>query len=508
MAGVVYPSVLLVAQWEKQKGVLDKPTGIGDALKAMKKAFDGFDADLLDVAKLSAVDELEARAEALKGSGRKSVKAVADQAATLGTLARKWEGEFKKLPAVAKTAAPAAAAVGKAAAELAADLTKAVDAALADVEARRGKAASSAAKAGAKSAEAPAEQKLVRAKVLEALRMVRANAPGAPPVQFMICTAQKGCAVYMSKAVSASHKTLLQALLPGDTGFKFYTGTCIWEAKTHTFVGDNVPSGLGKRLQVALLDLTGARIKVRVRRSDGEVEEVGGDANLDELESEAGESEESTGETAADPMKALQARAAQVAAALAKAAEAGQPLAAPLKQKLAQALASAKGADGVAAAAKAVETIAKALATLPPVKPATSASAEQAWAKARDAWRNSIEAVDGQIASVREKMLASGNADLKRIADRGLPALTDNHKTPVMRALFEIDGSSGDAKRAAVERALASVAAFRRHVQSDPMIQVLDANSKAAFGVELTIRSLIGSGLGTLDGALQQLAAA
>lgn len=375
-----------------------------------------------------------------------------------------------------------------------------------------------------KSSPSP-QEKQVRAKVIAALRALRGASPDAAPIKFLICVAQKGCAVYMDKTVGPSHRPLLQALLPGDTGFKFFTGDCIWEKNTHTFVGENMPAGLAKRLQAAIFDLTGARLKVRLRRDTGEVEEMEGETDLDETEGE--ERGKQVREASGDAFEALQARAAQVAATLAKAAAAGYPHAEAMKQKLKQALISAKDTASIAESARTVEAIAKALdaarSTASAGKPgatATSgaaasagkagapAAAEQAWKKARDAWRASIETADGQIEAVRGKMMATGDAEFKRIADIGLPALTGNHKTPVMRALLEIEDSIGDARRKAAEKALASVAAFRKHLETDPMVRVLDTHSKAAFGVELTIRRVVGAGLESLDGALRKMTAA
>jgi hypothetical protein len=517
MALPVYPAALLAAQWDKVKGVQEKPSGIGDALKALKKAYDGFDGDALDSARLAGAAELAARRDALQGAGRKSLKEISDKAAALAVLVKKWEPEYKKLP-TGKTSAPAAAEAGKAAGELVASLSKALDAALADVTARHAKASAAKPAAPGDKAEPGPEFKQVRSRVLDGLRVVRANVPGAPPIEFMVCLGKTGCAVYMGKTVSASHKTLLQALLPGESGFKYHVGRCVWEEKCHTFVGDDVPGGLSKRLQAALLKLTGARLRVRVRRTSGEVEAAEGDADAvlpeeGDVPAAAAPAAAAPAAAAPDPAKALQARAAEVTAALAAAIKAGHPLAAQLKTKLAEALTGARSPDGAAAALRSVEAIARALtmpaaaAAAPRPAAAPAPALDAAWKRARDAWRSAIETVDGQINAVRGKMLASGNDDLKKIADRGLPALTDNHKTPVMRSLVEIDASQGDARRAAAARGRTAVQAFAQHIRGSAMARVLDANSKAAFGVELTIVALVGNALDGLDEALGQLAA-
>jgi len=80
----------------------------------------------------------------------------------------------------------------------------------------------------------------------------------------------------------------------------------------------------------------------------------------------------------------------------------------------------------------------------PPVAPVRSASPPQSgaaetvafddrgfqenWSVAKQVWLDCLETVNGQLDKVRRQMLASGDPDLKIIADRGLPALTDNHK--------------------------------------------------------------------------------
>ncbi len=132
---------------------------------------------------------------------------------------------------------------------------------------------------------------------------------------------------------------------------------------------------------------------------------------------------------------------------------------------------------------------------------------EKAWKQARESWRQAIETVDAQINAVRAKMQASGNDDLRKIADRGLPALTDNHKTPVMRALLEIDAAEGDTRRTAATRGRDAVRAFSGHIRASAMVKVLDANAKDAFFVPLTIAPLIGGALDRLDDAIGRLLA-
>ena len=129
------------------------------------------------------------------------------------------------------------------------------------------------------------------------------------------------------------------------------------------------------------------------------------------------------------------------------------------------------------------------------------------WAAAKQVWLGCLETVDAQLEKVRAQMLATGDPDFKIIADRGLPALTDNHKTPVMKALFELESGAGAARKEAAQKATAAIATFRAHLDSFHLIRALDEHAKTAFGVSLTLRAEIGRGLGALEQALQTLAA-
>jgi hypothetical protein len=138
-------------------------------------------------------------------------------------------------------------------------------------------------------------------------------------------------------------------------------------------------------------------------------------------------------------------------------------------------------------------------------KPKSEQDFEQRWKAAKQAWQACMETIDGQINKVAGQMRASDDPDFKLIADRGLPALTANHKTPVMRALFQLDGAQGAARQAAAAKAKAAIAAFRSHVASSAQMKALDEHGQAAFGVALTLRSEINKGLASLDQALNVL---
>jgi hypothetical protein len=124
------------------------------------------------------------------------------------------------------------------------------------------------------------------------------------------------------------------------------------------------------------------------------------------------------------------------------------------------------------------------------------------WATAKTAWLAAIESVDAQISALQARMRQSSDPDFQLIADRGLPALTGNHKTPVMVAIREVDAADGEARGAALDELRDAVAAFRTHITSDPRVTVLDAESRSLFGVDVRIAAGIGGGLDALTTAL------
>jgi hypothetical protein len=116
---------------------------------------------------------------------------------------------------------------------------------------------------------------------------------------------------------------------------------------------------------------------------------------------------------------------------------------------------------------------------------------------------DAIAVVDDQIAKVSSQMRASGDPELLQIAELGLPALTNNHKSPVMRALIDVAGTTGEARRKAVAHARTAIGLFRLHVESYPLLRALDEHSPAAFGVQLSIGLEMGAALKGLEAVLE-----
>jgi hypothetical protein len=108
-------------------------------------------------------------------------------------------------------------------------------------------------------------RKRVRAKTIEGLNAARMRP--ARPTYFMLCIGNKGSLAYMGPKVAASHKALLRGLMGADTGLKYHRGQCIYERGCYTFVGPTVASGMRKKLELGLNELTGRRWRTLVRRA-------------------------------------------------------------------------------------------------------------------------------------------------------------------------------------------------------------------------------------------------
>lgn len=329
MAEIRYPTELTGAQWEKLAGKGAKDQGLGDALKQLQKLHDALEQGLFELAALKGADELDKRAGQLEAAAAKGVKALATQARSVAALAKKVEADFKRNAPPAKTGTAAAAAVAKLAEGHAGQIEKACEAAQAALKTRLAAAQAESKKGAAPAADEDALAQL-RSRVLGALRTVKADAPGAKPIEFMVGVGAQQCQAFLGPSVGASHKTLLTTLMPGDSGIKFHLGECRWENKAYTFVGDSLPSGIAKRLQKSLRELTGSNLPLRVRKTTGEAEEAAGDDDMAGAATTTATATATATTTAARPAPAAVPAArppATPAAAPAASAAAGRPAA-------------------------------------------------------------------------------------------------------------------------------------------------------------------------------------
>ena len=359
--------------------------------------------------------------------------------------------------------------------------------------------------------ESPA---LLTSKMVPLVRQVKKG----DEMQVLLANTGKEVAVLLSRrSISPSRRKLMTEYLNSGAP-KFIAGTCIFEENAYTFVVKTQAAGLAKRIKAALLKQVDLRLKVRVRGEDPD--DVDDDGEEDE--SSGGEQVASKDQSSTAPPNASDA--ADVAAA--QLMQAMNQLTPRIKQfieaqparretllRAVAALQTQIKNKAVTEARASLEAVVAMLrsnaaapaATAPRSKPANEAERRARWAEAKEAWLAAIETVDGQIARVSAQMRASGDAELEQIAERGLPALTGNHKTPVMKALFDVEGSTGEARVKAAAAGRQAIAAFRSHLDSYALLQALDEHAPAAFGAEMTVRQTIGEGLSHLAAALDDI---
>ena len=284
MAGFSYPSVLVPENWNKQKGIPPK-SSVADALTSLKKAHGSLDTSLLDAAKLKTAEEVQARVDALNLELGKGVKSAADQAKNVVAEAKKAEAEFKKAKENSKETTAAAIAVGKAASEYASDVVAAYQSVIKELAPRLAKLEAQAKKDEAEEGEEEGEDPDVqkdRAKVGKmvetALKLSKTAGP-TKPMKFVIGVLKKELYVFVAKSVSGSTATRIKKLMEaGSQSMTFYRGDCLFENKAHVFVGVNIPTGgFAVRIQKALIEQTGKKYKIKVRKPTGETDEAAGD---------------------------------------------------------------------------------------------------------------------------------------------------------------------------------------------------------------------------------------
>jgi len=522
MPAPTLPSELLPATWDKLKVATETGRDFADLLKAFAKANDALPRALLETGKLATADEVETRLGQLRSDPKASMKALADHGKQIAVQGRKLEAELKKNPALAKTAAPAAAKAASAGPAFVDAVTQAFEEASAALAKLLPKLQAAEA---ADDDDGKAEggfAGFAKPRVIAALRTVRKNDPEAKPIRFMLVNGNQHAAAFLGLSVSPSVKNKLTDLLKerGDTSFKVFLGSCVWEAASYTFVGENLPvGGLSKKLKEGLLHLTGNKYRLRVRNQDGEVD-AADDEDDDEKEPGAAGAAKLAVADSADFNARLLALQPRLKTALAvpgtiaqalklKVGEVGglakdRQFAAGMKvlDQIEQLLA-AGAAAGAKAAARAGDAVA---ATTPAAagngaKPAADPAAilaafRQRYEPVRRQWDDAMETVNAQIARLQTTLRGLQDEELEDIAEFGLPMLTGNHRTPMITALMQLDAASADGLAAAVQRADRVAKAFAAHIDGDVRVQVTDEND---FGVPMTIRKTLGGSLRDLQ---------
>lgn len=281
-----YPALLEAAPWSAlmaaHKAALAKArlkVDLGDTLKSLARAHAAVDWDLFGIDGLDTADEATQRQADLDGERAGRVKALLKLAAQVRAEARPLIAAFKAEPALRDDAARRAGEIAAAAEAYAAAVDAAAASAAKAIEKRRAALLAAAARAPAPVAADPKVAKVaatVRARLVAGLRAVRKPLPGQPEMKFIAGVVAGRARVALGTSVGNTQKMQLMALLPQADGIKWLKGDCRWEDKAVTFVCAGAPSGVGRRLQRALLEQTKAKLRVRVLKPDGEAETCDG----------------------------------------------------------------------------------------------------------------------------------------------------------------------------------------------------------------------------------------
>jgi hypothetical protein len=342
-------------------------------------------------------------------------------------------------------------------------------------------------------------------------------------VLFMLGVGQRTCSVFLGPSVGASHKALLAKLMDGESGLKFYDGVCIWEEKAYTFVGDDVPSGLAKKLQKGLFDLTAQRYRLRVRKTSGEVDQVEGEVEPDELEAASADAAAESGTGSASTPSAdsnaalapLVARHKALASQLDTLKAFDGPAGAGIKTRVDAAMQALKERD-VAGAAKMLDQLAQ-IASAVVASQAAKAAATAASAAAPTAAATAPRA-DGKLVAYRKLLLEwdaakkKASAQIAKFRDtvsaefpdlagaaRSLDQVMERFNEGLADAIDDTLNAANEAQRERHrDRAAAIARRYFMQVKADPLFRHVDENPVGP----LTVRATLGDTLKKLIAAL------
>ncbi|NVK15432.1 MAG: hypothetical protein HWE35_14785 [Rhodobacteraceae bacterium] len=112
-------------------------------------------------------------------------------------------------------------------------------------------------------------------------------------------------------------------------------------------------------------------------------------------------------------------------------------------------------------------------------------------------WQAAKEDADRGISELQAALRSRNHPVLARIADAGLAGATGGNQTALMKALFEMNAATGDARKAAAQALLAQVAAYGKFLKEDPVIALVEDNP---FGISAPVRAPLGAALRQIAG--------
>jgi hypothetical protein len=313
-----------------------------------------------------------------------------------------------------------------------------------------------------------------------------------PQMKFMAYVTAKASSVLVAAKVGGAAKRMLPEMAGGASGGKYFKGQCIFEKNVHTFVLDQVPAGLARKLATALHSETGTKYKVRVRSTDGSVD-LDSDADKDPDEIPMPPTQQPGVDVAVKFNERLKALLPQAKAAIAANTPVSQTI--KLKASVAGALAKMKDFIKANSALDELEALLKGQPTTTTTA-ATGTPGETGY-KGIIAYRTALLGFDAAKKSVSAQLEA-----LRKAIPAVLPEEAD-YADELAAELEDLNEELGDAVDAAMnasENAKSPVTdTLRRTLQSyitelasNALVNHVDTNP---FGVAVSVQATLGGAL-------------
>lgn len=112
----------------------------------------------------------------------------------------------------------------------------------------------------------------------------------------------------------------------------------------------------------------------------------------------------------------------------------------------------------------------------------------QEWKEVREAWEVANEAVDKQIKALQRALRETGEKDLQEIAESGLNAITQGHRTTLAARILDVHNAPRDERSQALVALRETAGAYSSFLDDDSRVEAVDENP---FDVQVTMRATL-----------------
>jgi len=346
----------------------------------------------------------------------------------------------------------------------------------------------------AKKAEAAAdEEDSPAALTTQMVPLLRQVAKGGELPVVLATTSAKVAVLVAKRSIAPSRRKLLTDYLGVTGGVKFIAGHCLFEQNAHTFVLATQAAGLAKKIKAALLEQTNLRFKVRVRGEDpADIDDDGDEAGAEQGDEHEGE------ETAPDEQAHFNKRLATLIAAFKEATAKGLAAAPVLKLKLAEAGALAQKKQFDAANAQLDEAEALLKSPSRPRSLVQMQASRLAWDSLRKNVQAQLQRLEASVLDAVRKYNADESAedeyDETGVATsvKSLYAMLDALDTRLIDKLDEALNAEGAERDRLNAEAAVIAREYQAFVDSDPLIQEIDANGFVPTNIRAEVLRTLG----------------